>query len=98
MTESSKLKRIIVDVREPSEYLLGHVEGAINIPPAELLSGARALHNIDRDVEIVLYCVSGSRSNSAIHILRSLGFTNLINGINADHVTKKYFFKREHTF
>ena len=85
------MKRIFVDVREPFEYASGHVEGALNIPPRAILSGAPQLDNVDKDTELVLYCRSGSRSNTAIHLLRNLGFTNLVNGINKEQIQSKYF-------
>lgn len=82
--------RIIIDVREPDEYELSHVKGAVNVPPAELISGATILDNLDKNTELILYCKTGSRSNVAIEILRQKGFKNLINGINAGHVEKNY--------
>ncbi len=81
---------MIIDVREPSEFATGHVDGAINIPPSELMAGAKKLSGIPKDTELVLYCVSGSRSNVSINILKEKGFTNLINGINKHHVQSKY--------
>lgn len=84
------MDRIIVDVREPSEYASGHVEGAINLPPSELMSGAKALADIPKDTELVLYCVSGSRSNVSKQILERLGYTNVVNGINKQQVRAKY--------
>lgn len=83
-------ERIFIDVREPFEFATGHVEGAINMPPAELMAGAPQLRNIDKDTELVVYCRSGSRSNAAIQLLNQMGFSNTINGINADHVRKNY--------
>lgn len=83
-------KRIIIDSREPYEYESGHVEGAINIPPMELMSGSSKLKDVDKDTELILYCRTGSRSNVSIQILRQQGFTNLVNGINASQVEKKY--------
>lgn len=83
-------KQLIIDVREPSEYEAGHVDGALNIPPSELLSGAKQLANVDRDTKLVVYCRTGSRSNTSIQLLKQLGFTNLVNGINAGHVEKNY--------
>ena len=80
------MKRIFVDVREPFEYASGHVKGAINIPPADLLAGAEKLKHVAKDTEIVLYCLSGSRSNVSMNILRGLGYTNLVNGINKQQV------------
>tara|TARA_B100001245_G_scaffold114048_1_gene83498 strand:- start:366 stop:638 length:273 start_codon:yes stop_codon:yes gene_type:complete len=84
------MKRIIVDVREPAEYATGHIEGALNIPPATIMNGAPQLAEIEKDTEIILYCVSGSRSNVSSHILRQQGFANLVNGINMQQVAAKY--------
>ena len=81
---------IVIDVREPDEYAQGHVEGAINIPPDQLLAGAPQLKDIPKDHPIILYCKSGARSNSASHILDALGFTNLTNGINKDQVNMRF--------
>ena len=83
------MKQIIIDVREPFEFESGHVEGAINIPPAELMSGASKLEDTDKNTPITVYCVSGARSNSAIQILKGMGFTNLSNGINRQQVESK---------
>jgi rhodanese-related sulfurtransferase len=84
------MSRIIIDVREPHEFAGGHVKGAINIPPTKLMNGAKALQDVPKDTELVLYCLSGSRSNASMHILKRLGFTNLVNGINKQHVQSKY--------
>lgn len=84
------MNRIIIDVREPLEFKMGHVKGAINIPPAKIMAGAEKLQDVPKDTEIVLYCVSGSRSNASMHYLKELGFTNLVNGINKQQVKSKY--------
>lgn len=84
------MQRLIIDVREPDEYKKGHAEGALNIPPARLLAGASELAETPKDTEIILYCLSGSRSNVSINILKDLGFTNLTNGVNQERVTAKY--------
>lgn len=82
------MKKCIIDVREPQEYSAGHVASAINIPPSELMSGTNKLDEIAKDDHIIVYCLSGSRSNSAIHFLKQMGFTNITNGINQYHVEK----------
>ncbi len=84
------MDKIIIDVREPFEYKMGHVEGAVNLPPAALMAGAKLLESVPKDAELILYCRSGARSNAAMHYLKQLGFTNLINGINQLHVEKNY--------
>lgn len=86
------MNRIFIDVREPFEFSLGHIDGAINIPPGRLMQGPPAeLESTPKDTEIILYCVSGSRSNASMFYLRQYGFTNLTNGINMGQVRAKYF-------
>lgn len=84
------MNRVIIDVREPMEYKLGHVKGAINLPPSQLMGGAEKLKDIPKDTELIVYCVSGARSNASIPYLRQMGFTNIVNGINKQHVKKNY--------
>ncbi|PID30198.1 hypothetical protein CR983_03015, partial [Candidatus Saccharibacteria bacterium] len=83
-------KTIIIDTREPSEYAASHVDGAINIPPADFMSGAytQKLGDIAKDTPIILYCRSGARSNTCSQILAGEGYTDLTNGVNEHHVRK----------
>ncbi|MCA9339225.1 rhodanese-like domain-containing protein [Candidatus Saccharibacteria bacterium] len=80
---------IIIDVREPEEYARSHVKGALNIPPSELMSGPDKLKNISKDARIILYCISGSRSNMSKSILEGMGYKNVENGINQQQVEAK---------
>ncbi|MCA9327539.1 rhodanese-like domain-containing protein [Candidatus Saccharibacteria bacterium] len=82
------MSRVIIDVREPFEYKMGHVEGAINLPPARIMSGATELEDIPKDAELIVYCRSGARSSASIHYLQQMGFTNVTNGINQGHVER----------
>lgn len=84
------MNRLIIDVREPEEFARDHVDGAINIPPSEIMAGASALADVPKDTELVLYCLSGARSNASKHYLSQLGFTNMVNGINKDQVRARY--------
>lgn len=88
--EKESMAKVIIDVREPYEYKMGHVAGAINLPPARLMAGAPELDDVARDAELVVYCRSGARSNASMPYLRQLGFTNITNGINQGHVEKNY--------
>ncbi len=80
----------VIDVREPDEYQTGHVAGALNIPPDKLMSGAKQLADLPKDSSIIVYCRTGSRSNVAMNILGTLGFTKIINGINKEQVEAKF--------
>ncbi|HUD08185.1 MAG TPA: rhodanese-like domain-containing protein [Candidatus Saccharimonadales bacterium] len=84
------MNRLIIDVREPIEFKMGHVKGAINIPPSKLMAGAEKLRDVPKDTELILYCRMGSRSAVSMNILQNMGYTNAINGINKDFVKSKY--------
>jgi rhodanese-related sulfurtransferase len=62
---------VILDVRTPSEFDDGHLEGAINIS-VDTLEGR--LEELDRDDEILVYCRTGNRSASAVEILKGADF------------------------
>jgi adenylyltransferase/sulfurtransferase len=66
----------VVDVREPREFAAGHLDGAINIPVAEL--GGR-IGEIPRGAEPVFICRSGSRSFTACGIALRNGIERAIN-------------------
>lgn len=80
---------VIIDVREPHEFATGHVQGAINIPPTRLMAGAPELKNVPKDKQLIVYCHTGSRSAVSMQLLMRMGFTNVVNGINKDHVNAK---------
>lgn len=82
------MKSIVIDVREELEYRDSHVDGAINLPPSDLLTGAKVLDGVNKNTPLILYCRNGTRSAAALHILKDLGFTNLTNGINKENVEK----------
>ncbi len=69
----------LLDVRTPSEFALGHIEGATNIPVDEM---RERLHELPLDKEIVVYCQVGLRGHVAYCQLMHHGFSvrNLIGG------------------
>ncbi len=82
------MNKLIIDTREDFEYAVSHVDGAINIPPAQFMSAElpEPLQGIAKDHHIVVYCRSGARSNTVSQILMMHGFTNITNGVNEGHV------------
>jgi hydroxyacylglutathione hydrolase len=67
---------VLLDVRAPLEYEDNHIDGAINIPVADL----RIRHNkLDKDKTTVLVCSSGNRSSLGASILKQHGFKNIYN-------------------
>ena len=67
-----------IDVRTPSEFEEGHVEGATLIPWDGIDTGIRAL-KLDKDTPIVLYCGSGGRAERAREALQASGYSAVIN-------------------
>ncbi len=77
---------VALDVREPYEWHVGHIAGALHIPLGEL--GPR-LHELPRERRIVAVCRSGSRSGSVVAPLRGAGFdvVNLAGGLLSWHAS-----------
>lgn len=65
---------VLIDVRTPSEYEAGHIEGAVNVPLNTL---AQSLDKVATDKPVVVYCASGLRAGMATSVLRSLGYSNV---------------------
>lgn len=62
---------ILLDVRTPSEFADGHVDGAVNVPVQELEA---RIGELDASRSVVVYCRSGNRSATAAGVLRERGF------------------------
>lgn len=69
----------LVDVRSPGEYQSGHVDGAVNLPLDRLMQDAPALLP-DLSADLLLYCLSGARSQMAAQGLQQLGYSRVRNG------------------
>ena len=80
------MKCVVIDVRDPDEYMSEHVKDAVNIPLDRLMEGATELENIPKETSLIVYCQSGGRANVAQDILKNFGFTDIVNGINKANV------------
>jgi rhodanese-related sulfurtransferase len=69
-------KPYLLDVREPWEYLAGHVPGATLIPLGEL---EQRISEVPRNREVLAICHSGQRSLAAAGYLQQLGYTAVSN-------------------
>lgn len=66
---------VVLDVRTPSDYLLGHVTGSVSVPFYEI---GNAAPELSQDVWIVLYCgCPHTLSGQAAAELQALGFTKI---------------------
>lgn len=68
---------IVVDVRTPDEFRMGHIPKAINIPLDKMDKIKSQIKNLDS--VIYMYCASGARSGQACNYLSGLGYTNVTN-------------------
>ncbi|MAB78304.1 MAG: sulfurtransferase [Planctomycetes bacterium] len=65
----------LIDVREPDEFAGNHLPGSRNVPLAGVVDGLAD----SRDRTLLLYCVSGMRSQRAVRRLRREGFEQIHN-------------------
>lgn len=61
----------VVDVREPHEYVSGHVPGALLMPVGEVPARRRELPS---DRRLFVICASGNRSRRVTETLRDHGY------------------------
>jgi len=73
----------LLDVRNPQEYEIARIDGALLIPLHELRD---RLGELDPAADLVVHCHHGGRSAQAVQFLRQMGFAHAVNlagGINA---------------
>ena len=77
---------LLLDVREVSEYLAGHIaepEGQLPLTPVNMPFASGVLleeyNRLPTDIDIIVYCQSGGRSASASSLLETKGFTHIYN-------------------
>ena len=68
---------IILDVRELSEFEEGHIPCAVLLPVGTITKDTAAAVIPDFDTEVLVYCRSGNRSQTASSALAELGYRNV---------------------
>lgn len=63
---------VVIDVRQPEEYLAGHIPGAVMVPLGEIEG---RIPELPRGREVFVVCKSGNRSLLATDILNRAGRT-----------------------
>ncbi|MGI6544544.1 MAG: rhodanese-like domain-containing protein [Limnochordia bacterium] len=66
----------LIDVREPDEYMAGHIPGAELMPLGRL---TEYLDQLKPDEVIAVICRSGNRSQQAVRLLKQHGYTRVHN-------------------
>jgi rhodanese-related sulfurtransferase len=72
---------ITLDVRTPGEFMVGHIQGAINID-VEGIQFETEIVKLDKSATYAIYCQSGRRSLIAVETMSKAGFKNLANLAN----------------
>jgi sulfur-carrier protein adenylyltransferase/sulfurtransferase len=76
LLESGK-KVALIDVREPAEWDINHIDGA-QLIPTSLINSGEGLAELPRDRMPVLYCKTGVRSAEALAALKKAGFADAV--------------------
>jgi len=66
----------LIDIREPNEYVSGHLSDSRNIPSESLAERAGELEQF-KATPVILVCQSGARSSAACSTLAKLGFSKV---------------------
>jgi len=69
-------KPLLLDVREPWEYEICHIDGSINIPMGHIPQQLAQLQGV---TEIVVICHHGIRSQNVIQFLQQQSINGLVN-------------------
>jgi molybdopterin/thiamine biosynthesis adenylyltransferase/rhodanese-related sulfurtransferase len=70
-------KLALIDVREPVEWDIVHIEGA-QLVPQSLINSGEGLAKLPQDRMPVLYCKTGVRSAEALAALKKAGFSDAV--------------------
>jgi adenylyltransferase/sulfurtransferase len=75
--EAGDIDFVLIDVREPNEFEIVSIDGAVLIPKGQFLDGS-ALEQLPNDKQIVLHCKVGGRSAEALAVVKGAGFSDAI--------------------
>ncbi len=78
VTKMNSTDLVVVDVREPHEFVKGHIKDAINIPLGKFDEQLPTLKPY-QDKDILIVCQTGARSAPACKSLIKAGFTKVYN-------------------
>jgi len=83
---TSSKKPLLIDVREPNEYLEKHAKGSFHLPLSTLEFNTDAtlpfLEFLSKNDPIYVTCRSGKRSQKAIELLQSKGVTSSLYNVD----------------
>ena len=74
----NRSKPLVLDVRDATEFAAGHIQGAKNIPVADLAGRLKEIEKF-KDKPVLVHCQKGMRAKTACGILKAQQFTQLNN-------------------
>lgn len=77
LADEDRRQPLLVDAREPAEYEVSHLAGAIQLDPEA--TDFSAFSDLDKNTPIVVYCSVGYRSSKIAEALSDAGFSNVSN-------------------
>jgi rhodanese-related sulfurtransferase len=78
VTKMNSADTVIVDVREPHEYVKGHIENSKNIP-LDKVSAQLGTLDKHKSQPVIIVCQTGTRSIPACKTLIKAGFDHVFN-------------------
>ena len=69
---------LVLDVRDPGEYGVGHILGAKNVPMSRIGAAGSEIAAKRKDKPVIVYCDNGNRAVKAAAALRSQGFGRVV--------------------
>ena len=67
---------VYLDVREPHEWNLFRIPGAVHVPLGQL--DQRVADAVPRDRRVVVYCARGNRSALAADAMQNMGYADVV--------------------
>jgi rhodanese-related sulfurtransferase len=67
---------ILLDVREPVELKICHLENAMHVPMGQIPA---KIEDLPKDKDLVVFCHMGIRSKQVMRFLRKNGFSRVFN-------------------
>ena len=78
VAKMNSTEAVIVDVRDPHEYIKGHIENSRNLPLNKFSETVNSLEQYKKQT-IIVACQTGTRSATACKTLTKAGFEQVFN-------------------
>lgn len=78
VTKMNSAETVVIDVRDPHEYIGGHIESSINIPLPKVADKLDTLEKY-KDHSVIIVCKTGTRSVPACKTLTKSNFQHVFN-------------------